>query len=122
MQFGDFIKKQRLFAHYSANQLSTFVGCSTSFITGIERGAQHPSTITARKILDCLDVEYVELNSLELQITNGPKFKFKSSLRGRNREPENNFGRAALVERIRLLENRVSSLEGVILSIMANKE
>lgn len=123
MTFGEFIKAQRLSMSYSSTQLGGLVGCSASFITGIERGAQFPSTKMATKILDTLNVQYVEIDSLTLEIKNGPIFKFKSSLRGRNKEPRELLNKKDLEDRLFVLEDRVASLETLVVRLLSkNKE
>jgi len=119
MTFGEFIKREREGISCSAQTLSDKVGCSPSFIRGIERGAQFPSTDMARKILDGLDIVYAEINPFTLKIEDGPRFKFRSSVRGQNKEPGEGLSNRALEIRVNLLEDRLSSIETLVISILS---
>jgi transcriptional regulator with XRE-family HTH domain len=121
MLFGSYIKQRRNELGYSSILMGEIVGCSASFISGIERGAQFPSTIMACKILDALDLKYNKLNPLTLKIIDGPTFKFKSSLRGRNKESERQLTNRELEKLVLELETRVGSLETLVVSLLAEK-
>ncbi len=86
MYFGEVIKQRRNDLKKSSIEIGQMVGCSSSFISGIERGAQFPSTPMACKILDALGMSYIQVTPLTLQLEDGSFYHFKSSLRGRNKE------------------------------------
>jgi len=120
MLFGEYIKNRRLSLGYSSTELANKVGCSASFITGIERGAQFPSTIMACKILYSLDLDYKELDPLTLKVDD-TVFMFRSSLRGRNKEPKIAASNIELHNRIEILEARISSMEILVISLLTKR-
>lgn len=87
MDFGEFVKKNREAGSMSTKYLAEIVGCTPSFIRGIERGAQTPSTTMARSILKAIGIRFLQLDPVTLELLDGQVFKFKASVPGQNRQP-----------------------------------
>ena len=60
-KLGKMIKRQRLWAKLTLNQLSLVSGVSVSHLSRIEKGGRFPSASTLRKIAKSLGIDEVEL-------------------------------------------------------------
>ena len=80
--FGNYIQLVRKAEKMTVISLAEQVGVSPGFIRGIERGQQHPSLVTARKICESLKLGYaVEDKYL---ICGEHRFYFKAKHKGDN--------------------------------------
>jgi transcriptional regulator with XRE-family HTH domain len=119
MDFGTFLKDYRANHRLSSTAVGEDVGCSASFISGIERGVQFPSTEMAIRILSALGVPYEEIDPVTLALYDGTTFEFKSPVRGRGRRSGNYP--PTHHERIKLLEERVHSLEILVIKLLSKE-
>lgn len=110
---GEFVKARRIENGISTLVLAEKVRCTPSFIRGIERGAQYPSTDMGERILSALDVDFIVVDSLTLQTQDGHILKFTSTKRGHNGQPirgsyEKSYRISALEERVAAIEARLN--------------